>query len=228
MKIKEILSNISESEKKVFINGEHYNEMGSVTRKKILELAQDIENGFFVEVGACMGTDTKFLEVCGWNGLLIEPSDGLYNWCKENRNCIVENYALVSDNYKNEFVAGISAFRLPDYIEGHNTPNSQIYAIDQNGNQREAFKAITFSKLAKNNDIKNVDIFVLDVEGLELEILEGINFEEVNISNFIIECNFHIYSLEKLDEIMISKGYKNMGIVERLSDIQSDYHYSKI
>ena len=68
---------------------------------------------------------------------------------------------------------------------------------------------------------------VLDVEGLELEIISGINFDEVEISNFIIDCNFQIYNLEKLDDLMLSKGYKNMGLVEKLSEMQSDYLYTK-
>jgi FkbM family methyltransferase len=213
--INSIFEDIRKSEKEIFTNGEHYNEMGFSTRKKILELALNIENGFFVEVGACMGTDTKLLEACGWNGLLVEPSEGLYQFCKNTRNCIVENYALVSENYKENTISNLPVFSLPTYLEGYPS-NSGLY------------KTITFTTLVKIHNIKKIDIFVLDVEGLEIEILNGINFDEVDISNFIIEWNVNAYSLETLDTLMSSKGYKNMGVVEHLGELQSDYHYKKI
>jgi FkbM family methyltransferase len=215
--IKHLLEDIIESEKKVFVNGEHYNEIGRQTRKKILEIAGEIDNGFFVEVGACMGTDTKLLEFAGWNGLLIEPSEGLYGFCKNTRNCIVENYALVSNEYTKETISNIPVFSLPDNI--NSSANSNLY------------KTITFDSLAEKHNIKKIDIFVLDVEGLEIDILNGINFDKTDITNFIIECNEQKYSLDFLNELMNSKGYKNMGLAEHLGAPDSglaDYHYKKI
>ena len=216
--IKHLLEDMIENEKKVFTNGEHYNEIGRKTRKKILEIAKEIGIGFFVEVGACMGTDTKFLEFSGWNGLLVEPSEGLYEYCKNTRNCIVENYALVSYEYSHETISNIPVFSLPSYINNY-SDNSNLY------------KTITFDSLAEKHNIKKIDIFILDVEGLEIDILNGINFNKIEITNFIIECNEHKYSLDFLDKTMGSKGYKNMGLVEQLGSIDSglaDYHYKKI
>jgi FkbM family methyltransferase len=216
--IKDLLENIIESEKKIFTNGEHYNQMGRQTRKKILEIAEDVNNGFFVEVGACMGTDTKLLEFAGWNGILIEPSEGLYEFCKNTRSCIVENYALVSNEYTEETISNIPVFSLPNYITNY-PGNSNLY------------KTITFDSLAEKHNIKKVDIFVLDVEGLEIDILNGINFNKIEITNFIIEANEQKYSLDFLNQLMSSKGYKNMGLVEHLGAPDSglaDYHYKKI
>lgn len=216
-KIENLLQNLSQKEKELFKNGEHYNDSGSKTRRKVLELAKDIENGFFVEAGACMGTDTKLLEVCGWNGLLVEPSDGLYEWCKTTRKCLVENYFLVSESKENERISGLELpiFQLPQYIQGFS-------------NNSGSYRTITFTSLAQKLNINKVDIFVLDVEGYELEVINGINFESIEITNFIIEHNSHKYSLDTLDGLMNSKGFINEGLVEKLSNLQSDYHYKKI
>jgi FkbM family methyltransferase len=161
-----------------------------------------------------MGTDTKILEIKGWNGILIEPSEGLYLFCKNTRNCIVENYALVSDSYNNDTISDIVVFTLPDYITGY-TETNNIY------------KTITFNNLIKKHNINKVDIFVLDVEGYELEILKGINFDEVEITNFIIEWKLN--ELDQLDNFMISKGYENLGMVEMLDPKinLADFYYKK-
>jgi FkbM family methyltransferase len=215
-----VLSNLKDMEKEIFINNEHYNESGFETRKYVLELASKINSpGFFAEVGACMGTDTKLLEACGWTGILIEPSKGLAQYCRDTRNCIVENYALVSHEfYKSN--KKISTQEINCFSINHILPNYPPNTYE--------FDAVPFSVLSKKHDIKKINIFILDVEGLEIEVMNGIDFEEVEIDNFIIECNFNNYSLEKLDEYMISKGYKNICLVEKLGKNHSDYHYKKM
>lgn len=195
----------------------HYNKLGSKTRLKIIEICQNIEGGTFIEAGACMGTDTKILEQFGWNGMLIEPSKSLYRWCKNNRKCIVENYALVSNEYykNNKFIIGnqINIMIIPG-----SRPESPI----------KKFRVSTFTKLCKKNKISHVDIFILDAEGYEMEVLNGIDFDKININNFIIEVNNNVYKLRQLNKFMEGKGYINRGLVEKLSHIQSDYLYSKI
>ena len=213
-KIESYISDIIQGEKEVFINGEHYNEIGRQTRKKILEIAAEIGTGVFAEAGACMGTDTKLLEECGWTGILIEPSEGLFEFCKRTRKCIVENYALVSSDYDSDYISEIPVFKinhiLPDY-----PLNSGKY------------NATTFNKLVEKHDLKKIDIFVLDAEGLEQEIIKGINFEKIEITNFIIECNIDQTSKESLDTFMLSYGYLNHGVVEHLGTGFYDYHYKK-
>lgn len=214
-KIQSFISNITQAEKEVFINGEHYNEIGRQTRKKILEIASEIGTGVFAEAGACMGTDTKLLEECGWTGILIEPSEGLFEFCKQTRKCIVENYALVSENYTSDYISEIPVFKI-----NHILPNYPI----NSGN----YNAISFNKLIEKHNIDKIDIFVLDAEGFEQEIIKGINFERVEITNFIIECNINETSRESLDTFMLSYGYSNQGVAEYLGSGFCDYHYKKI
>ncbi len=218
----EILKDIPKSEVEIMCNGEHYATM-SETRKKILEIALDIENGFYAEVGACMGTDTKFLEACGWKGILVEPDKNLYKWLSNTRNCIVERCGLVSHQYyKNSNKISdrtMHVFSLPDYINGYE--REDIRRIRN-------YEAIPFSILVKKHNIKKIDIFILDVEGMEIEVMDGINFDEVDIRNLIIECNTDKYSLSTLDEYMSNRGYINMGSICQSGVTQYDYHYKKL
>jgi FkbM family methyltransferase len=219
-KITEVLGDIENYQNEIFVNEEHYNNMGLETRKYILELASSIgDKGFFCEAGACMGTDTKLLEACGWEGLLVEPSLGLYQYCKETRNCIVENYALVSQEYYTKSNK-VNLNQIPCFGITHLLPKYPPNSFE--------IEAITFTLLAKKNNIDKIDIFVLDVEGLEIEVMSGIDFNQVKIDNFIIECNYGSYSIEMLNDFMSSKGYENVGLVEKLGESHSDYHYKKI
>jgi hypothetical protein len=57
----------------------------------------DLEDGFFVEVGADDGVDksnTLYFEQKGWKGLCIEPSPSRFLLLKKNRKCICENVAI--------------------------------------------------------------------------------------------------------------------------------------
>lgn len=69
------------------------------------------DSGFFIEAGANDGikqSNTYFYEIeKGWKGLLVEPNYRQYVECKKNRpNSIVENYALVGDQYNKDFIRG--------------------------------------------------------------------------------------------------------------------------
>jgi uncharacterized protein YutE (UPF0331/DUF86 family) len=213
-KIENFLKDIKESEKQVFVNGEHYNNMGRKTRIKILEIASTIGNGTFAEAGACMGTDTKLLEECGWNGILIEPSEGLYEFCRRTRKCIVENYALVSKDYDSDYITDIPVFTVNHLLDGYPN-NSGIYTT------------ATFEGISEKHNINKIDIFVLDAEGLEQEIIKGIDFKKIEITNFIMECNLNYTDLESIDNFMSSYGYSNEGVIEYLGSGIYDYHYKK-
>ena len=90
-----------------------------------------------------MGTDTKLLEECGWNGILIEPSEGLFEFCKQTRKCIVENYALVSEDYTSDYISEIPVFQI-----NHILPNFPI----NSGN----YNAISFNKLLEKHNIDKI------------------------------------------------------------------------
>ena len=65
----------------------------------------NFKNGFFIEAGANDGitySNTLYFEkYYNWSGILIEPIPELVKRCRVNRpKCIVEQYALVSSDFK--------------------------------------------------------------------------------------------------------------------------------
>lgn len=144
----------------------------------------NFKDGFFIEAGANDGisqSNTLMYELnLNWKGLLIEPNEKKFNQCKENRkNSIVENAALVSKSFKNEFISG--NFDQNDYessLMAMVTDNGDYNdeEIIKNRNERiEKFKvvkvpALTLSELLDIHKINKIDFFSLDVEGYEISV----------------------------------------------------------
>jgi FkbM family methyltransferase len=163
---------------------------------KILPYLQDIENGVFVEAGAHDGlhqSNTKILEDLGWSGVLIEPSISAYKECKLNRNCIIENCALVSFDYEYDTISG--------KLDG--TPRASVMISDG-----DVVKAKTLTSILLEKNIKHVDLLSLDVEGYELEVLKGVDFNLIDFKFLLIEVNTGPYTLEIMTEFLKNLGFR--------------------
>ena len=188
----------------------------------------NFENGFFIEAGANDGisqSNTALYEFeYGWKGLLVEPNPKKYFECKERRiNSIVENYALVSNSYRGNFING--DFGHQDY-----TSSLMSMVLDEGDwcddvmresqkNRREhemviEVPAITLNKLLEKHNIKNIDFFSLDVEGYEISVLNGFDIERYLPSYMLIETTTFENRISAIFEYMDNKNYK---VVERLS-----------
>ena len=168
---------------------------------KILKYLKSIKNGFFIEAGSHDGifqSNTLILENHGWNGLLVEPSESLFNKCRQNRCCIVDNYALVSFDYKKNSIRADE-----DGILMKSNDGITIMSSDDDG----LCPVITFTELCLKYNIKKVDFFSLDVEGYEMEVLNGIDFNNIDINYILIEINYSTVKLSNLTKYMRSKGY---------------------
>lgn len=158
-------------------------------------------DGFFIEAGANNGIDQSntylFEREFGWKGLLIEPNSIKFNECKKNRpNSIVENCALVSENYKDDFIKGnfneiedgesLMAMIVDDgdWIDDDLTIRK---SYRKNYRQIVSVPATTLTSLLKKYDINKIDFFSLDVEGYELSVLNGLDFEQFRPSYILIE-----------------------------------------
>lgn len=205
MKIKEHLEINKEFYKQWIVD----NDQGCI-EYKILPYLQEIENGVFFEAGAHDGlfqSNTKILEDLGWSGVLVEPSVDAYNLCKLNRKCVVENYALVSFDYKDEFIYGTF----------NSTPRSAV--SNQDNYYAKKVKAKTLNSILLENNITHVDFLSLDVEGYELEALKGVNFDLINFNFLLIEVNSDSYSLEDMVNFLNKKGFK---LVTNISNFRHD------
>ena len=158
-------------------------------------------DGFFIEAGANNGIDQSntylFEREFGWKGLLIEPNSIKFNECKNNRpNSIVENCALVSENYKDDFIKGnfneikdgesLMAMIVDD---GDWVDNDLTIRKSYRKNYRQivSVPATTLTSLLKKYDVNKIDFFSLDVEGYELSVLNGLDFEQFRPSYILIE-----------------------------------------
>jgi FkbM family methyltransferase len=185
-------------------------------------------NGVFIEAGANDGvsqSNTCYYERnMNWTGLLVEPNPIKYSQCKLNRpKSIVENYALVSSNFKNKTISG--DFSHYDVIEslmsmvvddGDYQDDNLLYHKNKKITENEIIEvpAITIDKLLNDHNILNVDFFSLDVEGYEISVLNGMNFYNIRPKYLLIE------TANKENYQKTVRGYmkdKNYSFVTQLS-----------
>lgn len=152
---------------------------------------KNLFGGFYIEAGASNGlwqNNTFLLEQeMFWTGLLVEPNEEMFKKCKTNRpNNIVENYALVDDKYKEEFVKlfssnidyGLSLSGKINYKNNQNLNKRNINFDLKKGAEWQTVPAITLQKLIQKNNIRRkIDFLSLDVEGVELIVLDGLNLK---------------------------------------------------
>lgn len=180
---------------------------------KILEYLQNIDNGVFVEIGAHNGifqSNTKILEDCGWKGLLIEPSSKLFQECKINRKCPVENVALVSDDFDGTYISSDNSGKLI---------NQKLGICSMGPEDSEKCLAYSFNKLNKKYLFTKIDFMSIDVEGYELEVIKGIDFDKIDIKHILIEVNNKFYSLEDIYEILKPFGYSEPENISNFTKI---------
>ncbi len=195
----------------------------------------NFNNGFFIEAGANDGISQSntlmYEQKFNWSGLLVEPSFIKYEECKKNRpNCIVENYALVNENYKEKTIYGDF-----DYFEKHQSLCGQItrkeeyfdddlkWNLDEKNKNSKIIEVpcATLNSILEKHNILHIDFFSLDVEGYEIEVLNGFNVQKYKPKYFLIETG-NEYRYNTICSYMFSKNYK---ILENISDVDTLFTY---
>ena len=159
------------------------------------------KSGTFVEAGAVDGffeSNTYCLERFeGWNGLLVEPSEELFDRLKFNRPRSVHyNCALVAqiNDGKPVTLIGSHAMAKVEMSTGGESSSSVIIGR-------------SLSSILDEVGLREIDFLSLDVEGFENEVLKGIDFKRHAPKVILVECltedDFQIIS-----ELLISNGYR--------------------
>jgi FkbM family methyltransferase len=139
-------------------------------------------HGFFIEAGGSDPYDqnnTHLLELNGWKGLIVEPKTEFnQSYSLIRPNSIIENYVLVSSDYKESTIMGdFSHYMMGGVVNTHNFQNWNA----------SSYPCITLDSLLKKHNIKEVEFFSLDVEGYEIEVLNGINFNDIFFHVIVVE-----------------------------------------
>jgi FkbM family methyltransferase len=176
---------------------------------KIDELFDRKQNGFFIELGANNGllqSNTAFLEKNrNWTGILIEPNEQNFEFCKINRpNSICYNYACVSNDFTDEYVYGDFNLLPNDQL----SLMSSINELRINSNKSDLIKVpiSSLTNLLDKQPIPNIDLLSLDVEGYEYSVLTGLDFNKYKPTYLLIE----IYndSFEKITSYLKNNKYE--------------------
>jgi FkbM family methyltransferase len=193
----------------------------------LIEPFMDYRNGFFIEVGANDGSrqsNTRYFEMYkGWRGLLIEAIPDLAKKCKKNRpRSIVENYALVSSDYRENtidihYCNLMSVIKNSALDKAEHIANGKRFLKENEADEIYSVPAITLDTLLEKHNIEEIDLLSLDVEGYELEVLKGLDLNRFRPKFMLIEVRDEISV-----DVFLGERYRKIAalhIEEAYSDI---------
>jgi len=167
-------------------------------------------DGTFVEAGANNGlrqTNTLYFEQnLGWRGLLIEPVPDLAEQCRRNRpNCIVENVALVSNDFEGDSVTlrycnlmsvVVGAMKSKEEENEHIKKGCEVQRISTFDIK---VKVETLSRVLDKHNLADIDLLSLDVEGYEANVLKGLDFDKHRPRYILVEARYR----EDVDKVLL-------------------------
>lgn len=187
----------------------------------VLDILNNKNNGFFVEVGSSDGvylSNTLLLETkFSWNGVCIEPSSEFEN-LKSNRECLKTNDVIFhSSNIEIDFIEDES---LDDKKSFSGISDTLDKHQPKGKNHKRLTKTLT-EVLDETNAPKQIDYLSINTEGSEYEVLCGIDFDKYNISLITVEHNWVEPKRTKIRDLLFKHGYQ----VDTLVDSQFDDWY---
>jgi len=175
-------------------------------------LAQVLNWGFAIDIGANIGLWSKDLSEYFDNTVCFEPNKKCIKFLKKNINekkSVIYNFALGSDNTQMNLYT-------PSFSGGSSFINNTKIGLNEDGSNiygefsKNTSKQKTIVKTLDSFNFQNVDFIKIDVQGFELEVLKGAyktlranspiicieenlpDLKESEIYNFLIELNYQV------------------------------------
>ncbi len=200
------------------LDAQGYFSQGGQDKYVAEHLLPDVQQGFFVDIGAHDGitfSNSYYFEKKGWSGFAIEPNPKIFANLVANRNCQLINAGIGSEETKQTFraiedpVSMLSCFI--DNIDIRHIQRIEEEVLHANCKYTDIeVSCISFNKLLSNKNIKKIDYLSIDVEGLEFEILKSIDFQNLEIAAVSVENNYKDY---RIPEIMERANFKLMAMI---------------
>ena len=197
-----------------------------------LEQYLDVENGYFVELGANDGvnqSNTLYFEwFRGWRGLLIEPYAENFKELIRNRSQqnVFRNVACIGPEFSGNSVQLVYSNLMTSALG----VNSDIGDANQHANEGARFwGGKTFSFEAPAATLNQlliealaptlIDLLSFDVEGAELEVLKGVDHSKFRFRYLCVESR----SITEVQSFLENHQYQ---LAARLSP--HDYLFSNL
>ena len=166
---------------------------------------RDIENGFYVDVGAGDGvldSNTKALDDLGWEGICIDP----FPANMDTRTAKVFKDVVYSEKgHKVKFSCAGFVGGIVDQLG---------YTRDWKANKNAKLVEFTTTTiddiLHKADAPQYIHYMSVDIEGAELEALKGIDFLQYKIGALTIEHNYEEPKRSEIRSLLESKGYRHV------------------
>ena len=188
--------------------------------KHVINIFNNKQNGFFVEVGAYDGvsmSNTYLLEhQYGWKGICIEPNPTYFSQLVTNRpNCINLSCAVFNENDKQMKFIDDKSGGCSGFVE----TNTHTHIL------HNLVITVTTKKLTTILEEANAPRFIeflsLETEGSEYEILNSHDFDKYTFGYICVEHNFIDSNRKKIRNLLESKGY----MFYRQNHVDDDYIY---
>lgn len=194
----------------------------------LLALLHDVENGFYVDVGAnypVIDSVTKLFYQHGWRGINIEPITSLYNQLKKDRPEDINLNIGIGEKmgefvfYENVNMPGHSSFKKPANTTGVNISKYKI-------------PVKTLKSVFVNQHVKDVHFLKIDVEGFEDEVIASNDWNKYRPKVLCIEsglknskyrrilkdAKYKLFIKDGLNEYYVANEswYRTKGFEERV------------
>lgn len=148
---------------------------------------RDIENGFYVDVGAnhpSHDSVTKLFYDRGWTGVNIEPEEECFNLLlKERTRDLNLNRAITSSGDKIElYISSVRGWSTTDKDTLNNLEQKDAFA------KKQTVSAISLDELMSQLEVEDVHFMKIDVEGAEKDVLQSYSFENKRPWIILIEA----------------------------------------